>query len=201
MIRSNTQLLSSFLATTMAASFLGADDLIKQGRKVKPNYAFPQKLKNMFETLEQIEIVDEDFSLPLETLKPEHGVVISEIFQQIKSNNEGTTINKFTEWNNQYLAQLLHGSAKSNIEVLMEYLTDFKENPRFSGALNEVNTLLNSFQYFANNAIVRLLSAEESSNSYPISKEGATFISEFATLQQKMKLIKQKIKQFVRSQK
>lgn len=201
MIRSNTQLLSSFLATTMAASFLGADDLIKQARKVKPNYAFPQKLKNMFETLEQIEIADEDFSLPLETLKPEHGVVISEIFQQIKSNNEGTTINKFTEWNNQYLAQLLHGSAKSNIEVLMEYLTDFKENPRFSGALNEVNTLLNSFQYFANNAIVRLLSAEESSNSYPISKEGATFISEFATLQQKMKLIKQKIKQFVRSQK
>ena len=155
----------------------------------------------MFETLEQIEIADEDFSLPLETLKPEHGVVISEIFQQIKSNNEGTTINKFTEWNNQYLAQLLHGSAKSNIEVLMEYLTDFKENPRFSGVLNEVNTLLNSFQYFANNAIVRLLSAEESSNSYPISKEGATFISEFATLQQKMKLIKQKIKQFVRSQK
>jgi hypothetical protein len=185
----------------MAASFLGADDLIKQARKVKPNYAFPQKLKNMFETLEQIEIADEDFSLPLETLKPEHGVVISEIFQQIKSNNEGTTINKFTEWKNQYLAQLLHGSAKSNIEVLMEYLTDFKENPRFNGVLNEVNTLLNSFQYFTNNAIVRLLSAEESSNSYPISKEGATFISEFATLQQKMKLIKQKIKQFVRSQK
>lgn len=201
MIRSNTQLLSSFLATTMAASSLGADDLIKQTRKVKPNYAFPQKLKNMFETLEQIEIVDEDFSIPLETLKPEHGVVISEIFQQIKSNSDGTTINKFIDWNNQYLAQLLHGSAKSNIEVLMEYLTDFKENPRFSGVLNEVNTLLNSFQYFSNNAIVRLLSAEESSNSYPISKEGATFISEFATLQQKMKLIKQKIKQFVRSQK
>ncbi len=201
MIRSNTQLLSSFLATTMAASSLGADDLIKQTRKVKPNYAFPQKLKNMFETLEQIEIVDEDFSIPLETLKPEHGVVISEIFQQIKSNSDGTTINKFIEWNNQYLAQLLHGSAKSNIEVLMEYLTDFKENPRFNGVLNEVNTLLNSFQYFANNAIVRLLSAEESSNSYPISKEGATFISEFATLQQKMKLIKQKINQFVRSQK
>lgn len=201
MIRSNTQLLSSFLATTMAASSLGADDLIKQTRKVKPNYAFPQKLKNMFETLEQNEIVDEDFSIPLETLKPEHGVVISEIFQQIKSNSDGTTINKFIDWNNQYLAQLLHGSAKSNIEVLMEYLTDFKENPRFNGVLNEVNTLLNSFQYFANNAIVRLLSAEESSNSYPISKEGATFISEFATLQQKMKLIKQKIKQFVRSQK
>ena len=197
MIRSNTQLLSSFLATTMTASFFEKD----LNRKTKPTYAFPQKLKNMFETLEQIEIVDEDFSIPLETLKPEHGVVISEIFQQIKSNSDGTTINKFIDWNNQYLAQLLHGSAKSNIEVLMEYLTDFKENPRFNGVLNEVNTLLNSFQYFANNAIVRLLSAEESSNSYPISKEGATFISEFATLQQKMKLIKQKIKQFVRSQK
>ena len=197
MILSNTRSLSSAIAATLKASFIDTNLVSKP----KPLYAFPQKLKTMFETLEQIEIADEDFSLPLETLKPEHGVVISEIFQQIKSNSDGTTINKFIDWNNQYLAQLLHGSAKSNIEVLMEYLTDFKENPRFNGVLNEVNTLLNSFQYFAHNAIVRLLSAEESSNSYPISKEGATFISEFATLQQKMKLIKQKIKQFVRSQK
>ena len=137
-----------------------------------------------------------DSDLLLAELKDGHDDMVKKLFDVLIEDENIFEINDFISWSNQYLAQLVSAVCGKYITDIEEKLEFISQDKRQLANYNDLQTIKKAMDNFTVDNVIRLVKAEESSNMYPLSKEGVSFLKDFHKLTKRMENMFKKISDF-----
>lgn len=137
-----------------------------------------------------------DSDLLLAELKDGHDGMVKKLFDVLLDDENIVEVNDFISWSNQYLAQLVSAVCGKYITDIEEKLEFISEDKRQLANYNDLQTIKKAMDNFTVDNVIRLVKAEESSNMYPLSKEGVSFLKDFHKLTKRMENMFKKISDF-----
>lgn len=175
----------------------GQDFYFFKKRKDKFTFHIQKTIFNMyFIDLPKINKERVDSDLLLAELKDGHDDMVKKLFDVLIEDENIFEINDFISWSNQYLAQLVSAVCGKYITDIEEKLEFISQDKRQLANYNDLQTIKKAMDNFTVDNVIRLVKAEESSNMYPLSKEGVSFLKDFHKLTKRMENMFEKISDF-----
>lgn len=168
-----------------------------KNQKNKYNTSIQRIIANMFftdlPTISKERVVVE---LLMAELKDGHDEMVKKLVDVLLNDENITEINDFISWSNQFLAQLVYSVAGKYLYDIDEKIMLIVDDPRQRANYNDLRMIRDSVRTFTVDAVVRLTKAKESNNSYPLSKEGVSFLKDFYKLTTRMENMFKRISEF-----